>query len=115
MAAEETFSQAISALLGGGSKDSTALATASLAPIFMSGGITVWLVANIKSIWNKVISGILSIISFTLVNQYEDGRGKGNYLFEKQSVFNKTISRAKTVWSRTAELDLSYRRDEDDA
>ena len=50
MAAEETFSQAISALLGGGSKDSTALATASLAPIFMSGGITVWLVANIKSI-----------------------------------------------------------------
>ena len=115
MAAEETLSQAISALLGGGSKDSTALATASLAPIFMSGGITVWLVANIKSIWNKVTSGILSIISFTLVNQYEDGRGKGNYLFEKQSVFNKTISRAKTVWSRTAELDLSYRRDESDA
>ena len=109
MAAEETFSQAISALLGGGSKDSTALATASLAPIFMSGGITVWLVANIKSIWNKVTSGVLSIISFTLVNQYEDGRGKGNYLFEKQRVFNKTISRAKTVWSRTAELDLSYR------
>lgn len=115
MAAEETLSQAISALLGGGSKDNAALAAASLAPIFMSGGITVWLIANIKSIWRKITSGVLSIISFMLVNQYEDGRGRGNILFQKQRVFNKTISRAKTVWSRMAEIDLSYERDENDA
>ena len=111
---EETLKQAISSIFGSsGSADSTTVAAASLAPLFMSGGITVWLIANLKNIWSKFISALLSVVSFTVINQYEDSRGKGGYLYKKQKIFNKVISSSKTLWGRMAELDLSYASEQD--
>lgn len=81
---------------------------ATLAPLFMSGGITVWLIANLKNIWAKFAAAVLSVISFTVVNKHEDARGRGGCLFIKQRMFNKVIQESREIWSRTSELDLSY-------
>lgn len=81
---------------------------ATLAPLFMSGGITVWLIANLKNIWSKFTAAVLSVISFTVVNKHEDARGRGGCLFIKQRMFNKIIQESREIWSRTSELDLSY-------
>lgn len=81
---------------------------ATLAPLFMSGGIMVWLIANLKNIWAKFTAAVLSIISFTVVNKHEDARGHGGCLFIKQKMFNKVIQESREIWSRTSELDLSY-------
>ena len=81
---------------------------ATLAPLFMSGGITVWLIANLKNIWAKFASAVLSVISFTVVNKYEDARGRGLCLYIRQKMFNEVIQESREIWSRTSELDLSY-------
>ena len=43
------------------------------------GSMVVWLVTNIKNIWNKLIWAITALISFRIVNTYEDNRGGGGW------------------------------------
>lgn len=104
---EQTFGDLISAVFGKNELGGMAQA-ATLAPLFMSGGITVWLIANLKNIWAKFASAVLSVISFTVVNKYEDARGRGLCLYIRQKMFNEVIQESREIWSRTSELDLSY-------
>lgn len=39
------------------------------------GSVIVWMVSNIKMIWNRLVNGITALISFRIVNVYEDNRG----------------------------------------
>ena len=72
------------------------------------GSVVVWLVTNIKMIWAKFIGAITALISFEIVNIYEDARGGGEWsITAEQAVFNKFISETKAVWERTKHLDLS--------
>lgn len=72
------------------------------------GSVIVWLVSNIKMLWTKFWGAVTAIISFTVVNTYEDTRGNGRYLYAAQDVFNTLISSTKPLWERTRNLDLSY-------
>lgn len=74
-----------------------------------SGGAIVWLFANLKSIFTAIVNCITALISFTIENIYEDARGYGvGYNIKmKQLVFNNLLSKSKTLWERTVNLDLS--------
>lgn len=72
------------------------------------GSVIVWVVSNIKMLWSKFWSAVTAIVSFTVVNTYEDTRGNGRYLYAAQDVFNTLISSTKPLWERTRNLDLSY-------
>ena len=74
-----------------------------------SGGAIVWLFANLKGIFNAAVNCITTLISFTIENIYEDARGYGaGYNIKmKQLIFNNLLSKSKTLWERTVNLDLS--------
>ena len=72
------------------------------------GSVIVWLVSNIKAIFSRLVEGITALISFTIVNTYEDSRAIGSgYMTESQEVFNRFLSSTKVLWERTQNLDLS--------
>ena len=73
------------------------------------GSIIVWLVGNIKSIWYTLVSIVESLISFTIVNTYEDKRTLGYDVQEKQRMFDELVNESKSLWERTRNLDLSDR------
>jgi len=72
------------------------------------GSVVVWLVSNIKNIWNRIVNTITTLISFRIVNVYEDNRGGmgGGYITEAQTLFNDYVCSTKTIWERTNNLDL---------
>jgi len=72
------------------------------------GSVIVWVVSNIKMLWSKFWGAVTALVSFTIVNTYEDTRGNGRYLYAAQDVFNTLISSTKPLWERTRNLDLSY-------
>ena len=76
-------------------------------PTVASGGIVVWLITNIKSIFFMVKDGITSLISFTVYNNYADERGFGHEMYDKQVAFDRIVSSSKPIWERTTNLDLS--------
>ena len=72
------------------------------------GSVVVWLVTNIKMIWAKFIGAVTALVSFQIVNVYEDARGGGDWtLTAEQIAFNNFISGTKALWERTKNLDLS--------
>jgi len=73
------------------------------------GSIIVWLVGNIKSIWYTLVSIVESLISFVIVNTYEDKRTLGYDVQEKQRMFDELVNESKSLWERTRNLDLSDR------
>jgi len=77
-----------------------------LIPLIASGGLTVWLITNLKNIWHLVSSFIVSLISFNVHNAYEDNRGCGYCTRDNQLVFNKIVSASKSIWERNKQLDL---------
>ena len=72
------------------------------------GSVIVWVVSNIKMLWSKFWGAVTALVSFTIVNTYEDTRGNGRYLYAAQDVFNTLVSSTKPLWERTRNLDLSY-------
>lgn len=73
------------------------------------GSVVVWLVTNIKMIWAKFIGAVTALVSFQIVNVYEDARGSGDWgLTAEQIAFNSFISGTKALWERTKNLDLSH-------
>ena len=72
------------------------------------GSIVVWLVSNIKTIWEKIINGITALISFSIINTFEDTRGMASgFMTQSQQMFNEFIYSTKAIWERTQNLDLS--------
>ena len=86
-------------------ENNSALATVT------SGSIIVWIVANIKMIFWSVINMINTLISFEIVNTYEDARSVGYKNKLRQMIFNDIISNSKCLWEKSVNLDLG---DEDD-
>ena len=74
----------------------------------MSGGAIVWLFTNLKNIWNIIVNFITVCISFNIYNTYEDNRGTYSdmHLKMRQLIFNNFLTKAKTLWERTVNLDL---------
>lgn len=72
------------------------------------GSVIVWIVTNIKTIFSKLVGGLTAIISFTVVNTYEDTRATcSGYITDSQKFFNRFLSSTKVLWERTQNLDLS--------
>ena len=71
------------------------------------GSVIVWIVSNIKNMWTRLVSFVRSCISFTIVNTYEDARGRGRNVTYSQECFNDIIAASKPIWARTNNLDLS--------
>ena len=72
------------------------------------GSLIVWLVSNIKTIFTKIVEGITALISFTIVNTYEDKRNASSgFMTSSQKFFNRFLSSTKVVWERMQNLDLS--------
>lgn len=79
------------------------------------GSVVVWLVTNIKSIWSKLVGAITALVSFQIVNTYEDSRGSGGWnITDSQFVFNDFLCHTKSLWERTKNLDLSWNNGIDD-
>ena len=72
------------------------------------GSVIVWVVSNIKAIWQKIVEVVRSLISFCVINTYEDNRGGCGETFEAQNVFNRLVAKSKPLWERTKNLDLSH-------
>ena len=83
------------------------LKTNPVIPTVASGGVVVWLFANLKSILYFIRDAVISLISFVVYNNYEDARGCGQILYDKQVAFDTIISKSRAVWERTTNLDLS--------
>jgi len=71
------------------------------------GSVIVWLVSNIKAIFFKTVDFIKSIVSFNIVNVYEDNRGSGHGITREQEAFLEFIDSTRALWERTKSLDLS--------
>lgn len=72
------------------------------------GSVIVWIVTNIKTIFSKLMDGLTALISFTIVNTYEDTRATGSgYITDSQKFFNRFLSSTRVIWERTQNLDLS--------
>jgi hypothetical protein len=72
------------------------------------GSVIVWIVTNIKTIFSKLVDGLTALISFTIVNTYEDSRATSSgYLTDSQKFFNRFLSSTRVIWERTQHLDLS--------
>ena len=71
-----------------------------------SGGAVVWLFANLKSFWHSLMSTLKALVSFEMTNIYEDVRGIGCRLSDKQLAFNKLLASSKALWERTVNVDL---------
>ena len=69
------------------------------------GSVIVWCVSNIKSLWGRLVSGVTTLISFTIVNTYEDTRSYE--ITEPQDIFNMFVANTKVLWERDKNLDLS--------
>lgn len=76
-------------------------------PLIASGGLTVWIITNLKSIWSVVRDFIVSLISFDIFNTYEDNTAQGYCLKWRQTIFNKLLTNSYSLWERTMNLDLS--------
>lgn len=83
-------------------------------PLIASGGLTVWLISNLKSIFSGIKNGVLALVSFTVFNTYEDNRTNGGWMTAKQQFFEKIVDDAKTLWERTKQLDLNSNTVEQD-
>lgn len=83
------------------------LKTNPVIPTVASGGVVVWLFANLKSILFFLRDTIVSLISFVVYNNYEDARGCGQDLYDRQVAFDAIVSSSKAIWERTTNLDLS--------
>lgn len=69
--------------------------------------MVVWAVSNIKMFWGKLVDAIKALISFSIVNTYEDSRGAtGRDLTKSQTIFNDFVASSKVLWERTTNLDL---------
>ena len=76
----------------------------------MSGGAVVWLFSNIRNIWRMIVSAISTVISFNIYNTYEDSRAESygvQNLKIRQEIFNDLVTKSKTLWERTVNLDLN--------
>ena len=82
-------------------------------PLIASGGLTVWLISNLKSIFGAVKDLILALVSFNVFNTYEDNRANGSWVTTKQQLFEKIVNDSTTLWERTKQLDLSTYSAED--
>lgn len=71
------------------------------------GSVIVWLVSNIKGIWNKLVNALTALISFQIVNTYEDNRVNGSSIPTAQKVFDNFVASSRILWERTNNLDLS--------
>lgn len=69
-------------------------------PLIASGGLTVWVISNLKTIYYAVKNFIMSLISFNIHNAYEDTRGFGYNTKRVQLIFNDFLNGSKTLWER---------------
>lgn len=76
-------------------------------PIVASGGLTVWIITNLKLIYRNLKDFIVSLISFCLFNSYEDNRGTYYSIRQQQLMFNKIVSDSTAIWERNKLLDLN--------
>ena len=60
------------------------------------GSVIVWLVSNIRSIFGGIAAGVTALVSFRIVNSYEDARNTNGYLTPSQKFFNRFLSWKKT-------------------
>lgn len=75
------------------------------------GSVIVWVVSHIKSIFTSIVNAVKALISFQIVNVYEDNRGgNGRLLSPAQLGFNMFLSKCKNIWERTRSLDLNDRQ-----
>lgn len=72
-----------------------------------SGGVIVWLFANLKNILSTTKDFVVSVISFVVYNNYVDERGFGHDMYDRQVAFDRIVGRSKPIWERTTNLDLS--------
>lgn len=81
---------------------------ATIIPLIASGGITVWLISQLSKIFNCIKKIILQIISFKIYNIHSDDRGSecGRLFTNSQVAFDNIITKCKTIWERTCNLDL---------
>lgn len=87
----------------------TSLRSNPILPLIASGGITVWLISNMKMLASAVWNFFIATISFTVFNMYEDDRVHGSVVCERQYAFNNLVSRSAAIWERTKNLDLTWR------
>ena len=71
------------------------------------GSVIVWLIGNIKTMWHMLVVAVKSVVSFDVVNTYEDKRCVGWSLTPRQMAFNELVADSKSIWERTRNLDLS--------
>lgn len=77
-----------------------------------SGGLIVWLITNLKTIWGHLVDAVKACISFTITNQYEINRNKD--LSNFQQAFNEIISTSTPLWDRSQNFDFEQYRNADD-
>lgn len=71
------------------------------------GSVIVWVVSNLKAIWKNIVMGFTALISFRIVNTYEDNRMNGSVVTTSQKMFDALVANSKVLWERTNHLDLS--------
>ena len=83
------------------------LETNPILPTVASGGIVVWLISNLKEIFNLAKDLVTSLISFVVYNTYTDERGFGHGMYDRQIAFDRLVSTSRPLWERTTNLDLN--------
>ena len=73
------------------------------------GSVIVWLMTNLKLFWGKTVEGIVALISFRVVNTYEDNSANGYTATDRQRAFNESVYATRAIWERNANFDLSSR------
>lgn len=73
----------------------------------MSGGVTVWLVSQLRHILAVAKNLFVQCISFTIYNAFHDARSYGNFAGSDQVIFNAMISSYKTLWERSINFDCA--------
>ena len=88
--------------------------TNSIIPAVASGGMVVWLISNLKEIFNFAKDFVTSLISFVIYNTYTDERGFGHEMYDRQIAFDQLVSNSRPIWERTTNLDLNENISSDD-
>ena len=73
------------------------------------GSVIVWLMTNLKLFLGKTVDGVTALISFRIVNTYEDNSANGYIATDRQRAFNDCVYDSRAIWERNANFDLSTR------
>lgn len=83
------------------------LSFSTLIPLVAASGGVVWVISQLKVILRLLKDLVTQCISFTVYNICDDNRSGGYFITINQAIFNAILSKCKTVWERSINLDLS--------